>query len=303
MAEVVQVHTERIFITAERARQFLKNNFKNNRPLNMRRINDYARDMKSGHWRENGDTIKLSADGEMIDGQHRCAASVQCGIGFWSLVAYGIQKEAFVTIDRNQSRSTGQVLHLESGVSDYNALSGALSWLWRFRDGIMLATMQPTSSEAAELLQEHPQLKDSLMAARQVIKRFKAGSAATVAVVHYLFTRQDATLAELFFDSLASGASLQETDPVYQLRFRLISAAGSATKRIGAYELIALYFKAWIAEREQRKMGILRWATTEAFPNIGPITEAKHRPEKIEAPAPNRKVRTGSALKMEAGAV
>lgn len=279
------VHAVRTFITAERARQMLRNNIENNRPVNEERVNDLARDMKTGHWKENGDSIKYTKDGKLIDGQHRLRASMQCGVGFWTLIAYGIDEEAMLTIDRHQKRTTGQVLHMTSGVADYNVIAATITWLWRFHDGIMLATRTPTSSEASEILQEHPGIKDSVSAARRVVHNFKAGTTAVVAVCHYLFTRQDATLAEAFFDALATGTHLREVDPVYQLRARLISSAGSASKRIGSYELIALYFKAWIAEREKRTMNLLKWSASETFPNIGPIDgSAKHRPEKAEKP-------------------
>jgi hypothetical protein len=133
----------------------------------------------------------------------------------------------------------------------------------------------------AELLVEHPGVKESISAARKVIHQFKAGSVAVVAVCHYLFTRQDATLAELFFDSVAKGAGLREIDPVYQLRKRLISSATSG-RRTEAHATIALYFKSWNAEKEQRTMNSLQWQASESFPNIGPVGTAKMRPEKVQ---------------------
>lgn len=279
------VHTERIFVTAEMARKFLRLNIENNRPINADRVNQYARDMKSGRWKENGDTIKFSDTTELIDGQHRLSACVQAGIGFWSLIAYGVKRDAFLTIDRNQTRSTGQLLHLASGVNDYNAISGVLSWLWRFRDGIVLTQRQPTAVEANELFEAHPRVRESITYTRRLLSKFKAGPVSAVAFCHYCFSKQDPALAELFFDGLGSGTSLRMIDPVYQLRERIIAQA-TAGRRIATHELIALYFKAWIAEREQRTIKNLRWVSTEAFPNIGPIDEKKMaEPTKVEKKA------------------
>lgn len=275
------VHAERIFISAEMARRWIKLNLENNRQLNQERVNSYSRDMKAGKWRENGDSIKFAEDGSMIDGQHRLHACIQSGCGFWSLVAYGIKKEALLTIDRGQPRTRGQVLRLDSGLADQNAVAATLAWLFRFKDGIVMARATATDTEMAELLIEHPGIKESIAAARRVLHQFKAGSVSIVAICHYLFTRQDAALAELFFDSLAKGASLREVDPVYQLRKRLISSA-SAGRKIEAHSIIALYFKTWIAEREQRTMNSLQWQASESFPNIGPIGPAKMRPEKVQ---------------------
>lgn len=276
------VHAERLFVNSELARRWVKLNIENNRQINNDRVNQYARDMKASKWRENGDSIKFAEDGALIDGHHRLLACIQAGCGFWSLVAYGIKKEAFLTIDRGQPRTRGQVLRLDSGLGDQNAVAGTLSWLFRFRDGIMLRSQMATDTEMADLLAEHPQIKDSVAAARRVMHQFKAGSVSVVAICHYLFTRQDATLAELFFDSVAKGVGLREIDPVYQLRKRLITSA-SQGRKLEAHTTIALYFKAWNAEREQRTMGSLQWQESESFPNIGPVGTAKLRPEKVEA--------------------
>lgn len=269
---VVLVHTERTFITASMAARFLKMNIENNRPVSENRVSQYARDMRTGHWKENGDTIKFAATGELIDGQHRLKASLECGVGFWALVAYGVKKDAFITIDRNQVRSTGQQLRLTRGISDYNNVAGTLTWLWRFREGIMLITGAPTSIEAEELLQHHPKLLNSVAVVRRGFARFKAGSVAPVALCHYLFMRQDAELAELFFESLWTGTDMRESMPVFHLRERIIASASSPRFKIGSHELVALYFKTWNAEREGREVKVLRWVPNEGFPNIGPIS-------------------------------
>lgn len=296
--KVKDVHTERIFVTAEMARRWLRQNIENNRPLNRNRIAQYSKDMKNGRWKENGDTIKFADDGVMIDGQHRLSACVECGIGFWSLVAYGIKKDAFMTIDRNQTRSTGQLLHLTAGVTDYNSLAAALNWLYCFKDGIMLSSrgVNATPLELQELLAQHPGIAESVKFARGAQGRFRVRPASVLPICHYLFTRQDSLLAEAFFDSLTTGTSLRDVDPVYRLRERIINAASTTAKRIDAYELIALFFKAWLAEREQRTISQgLRWAMGESFPNIGPISEHKMRPElKVTVPLKGGKKRTVS---------
>jgi hypothetical protein len=294
-----EVHTERIFVNAEMARRWIRLNIENNRPINQQRVMQYARDMRTGKWHENGDTIKFAVGGELIDGQHRLLACIDCGIGFWSLVAYGVKKEAFVTIDRHQARTVGQVLHLSTGISNYGHLAGALSWLYRFRDGIVLplTSARPTSGELAELFAEHPGMAESVKVAVSTNTRFRFGSVGAMAMCHYTFSRQDATLCEAFFDALAVGAGLREIDPVFRLRERIIA---SQAKRLPVYDLIALTFKAWNAEKEQRTMGgVLRWQVGESFPNIGPIAERKMRPEQKAAHVPKKSARLkpGSAYK------
>lgn len=281
-----QVHTERIFVTSEMARRWLRSNIEGNRRVNSNRVNQYARDMKSGKWKENGETLKFADTGELIDGQHRLTASVESGIGFWSLVSYGIKKEAFITIDRNQPRSIGQQLHLAYGATDYNNLQAALTWLSVFVDGIVAATRaRPTASELQELFNENPGMQDSVRAAAVTHGSLRTPSRSALAFCHYCFTRQDATLAESFFEALSTGASLRTIDPVFRLRERIITSSAAANKRLSTFEFIALVFKAWQAEKEGRTIeGTLRWQVGESFPNIGPIGTKKRRVEGVIPP-------------------
>lgn len=46
-----------------------------NRNVSASVINKYARDMLAGRWQLNGQTIKISKDGQLLDGQHRLEAA------------------------------------------------------------------------------------------------------------------------------------------------------------------------------------------------------------------------------------
>jgi hypothetical protein len=92
-----------------------------------------------------------------------------------------------------------------------------------------------------------------------------------MACCYYLFSGQNSELAEQFFDRLASGAGLTKHDPVYLLRERLrTNSAGKA--KLPLLEIVALFFKAWIAYRNGKQVKCLRWnnggANPEKFPEI-----------------------------------
>ena len=92
-----------------------------------------------------------------------------------------------------------------------------------------------------------------------------------MAFCYYLFSAQNPDLAERFFNHLASGAGLSEHSPVYLLRERLrTNSAGKA--KLPILEIIALFFKAWIAYRNGKSVKCLRWnnsgANPEKFPEI-----------------------------------
>jgi hypothetical protein len=271
------------------ARKWLTRNIENNRTISQHRVQQMGRDMQSDNWVENGETIKFAATGELIDGQKRLTACIEFNVPFWSMVAYGLKRDAFLTIDRNQIRSIGQQLHLTHGVTDYNNLQSALTWLSVFVDGIISAIHpRPTAKELEDILNDNPDMQESVNRAGVIHKMVRTPSRSTLAFCHYCFTRQDATLAEAFFDALSTGANLRTIDPVYRLRERLISSAAVAHKRIPRFEFIALMFKAWQMVKEGKTLeGTLRWQVGESFPSIGPIGTLKRRPGMIAVQSTN----------------
>ena len=150
------------------------------------------------------------------------------------------------------------------------ALGGALNLLWRYEQGVWHrgGAPNPSPSELLSLLELHPTMRDSVRVGAN-IKHMLAPSIA--GVVHYLFSRQDADLASLFFDGLREGTDLRSDDPVRLLRERLLRdrlAKGNLPRQ----EILAITIKAWNATRRGQPMISLRWRTTgdkpEPFPTI-----------------------------------
>lgn len=77
----------------------LSNNM--NRRLSQRHVNKLAAEMASGHYMLNGQTIAFSANGKLLDGQHRLNAVIQSGVTVKMAVAYGVEGDrVFQTYDQ-----------------------------------------------------------------------------------------------------------------------------------------------------------------------------------------------------------
>ena len=61
-------------ITPDIAKTMLGENV-NNRRISHDNVNMFAREMRNGEWRFNGEAIKFSKDGRLLDGQHRLLAA------------------------------------------------------------------------------------------------------------------------------------------------------------------------------------------------------------------------------------
>src|SRR5215471_7565954 len=87
-----------IILSPERAAELLEHN-SYNRPLSQPHVERIARQIRDGKWKFNGDTIKISTNGDVLDGQHRLWAVLEAKKAIETVIVYGIERDAFATID------------------------------------------------------------------------------------------------------------------------------------------------------------------------------------------------------------
>jgi hypothetical protein len=104
-----------MIVTPEMAQQWLDNGGKN-RKLSKLHVNRLAQEIVKGRWVFNGQTISFSAEGKLLDGQHRLNAVIQSGVTIPMSISFGVADErAFETYDVVQkSRGAYDILSLDS---------------------------------------------------------------------------------------------------------------------------------------------------------------------------------------------
>ena len=129
------MEVSRELITPQKAKEYLQTNTSNNRPAKEKHIRHLASSMIQGKWKSNGDTIRFSVGGKLLDGQHRLNAVVRSGCTIEMLVVRGVEDEAFSTIDlMGASRSVGDVFSIE-GVSNAKHAAAAVQAVLRYLGG------------------------------------------------------------------------------------------------------------------------------------------------------------------------
>ena len=102
-----------IEVSPEMAKEWLeKNNQKTNRKIDRKQVEKYKREIKSGNWMLNGDTIRFYISGTLADGQHRLIAIVETGITVLCSIIENVPDEAKSTIDVGKSRKNTDVFVL-----------------------------------------------------------------------------------------------------------------------------------------------------------------------------------------------
>lgn len=224
------MYTKVMTVTPEEARLWLDTKNSKNRPISENAVAKYSQEMKQGRWRLNGQPIIFNKTGQLANGQHRLLACVRANTTFETVVTWGMEDEAFETIDDCNTRSMADVLHIR-GESSPNLLSAGLRFLWLYVKGEIehkdLRRGQVCTKPLLQAtLEKNPKIRDSvkfynLLKARPGGLLISAGMAIGL---HYLFSLVDEKKADEFFNRFQSGLELTDDNPVYILRNKIIAA-------------------------------------------------------------------------------
>jgi hypothetical protein len=255
------------------AKHWLETANKKNRPMADGHWLEIAIDMEQGRWKYNGGAIRFGSDGVLLDGQHRLTACVEASVPFDTDVIFGLDPNVLDTIDVDVlPRTAGHIAHLE-GVENANG-SAAIAYLLLIHEAKGIHRLQspsckPTKTQVIARAKADPRI--ATIAGRAPSWSRRLVHPRVVGFCYYLFSQQNLDLAERFFDELAQGTNLSKDSPVYHLRERLMNNS-MAKAKLPLLEIIALFFKAWIAYREGRSVRLLQWRSegpkAEKFPQI-----------------------------------
>jgi len=96
-----------------------------NRPLSRDHVAFFEAQLKRGEMQLTHQGIAVTADGILVDGQHRLTAIVNTGISAELLVAYDVKRETFSVLDTGATRGAKDVLAID-GHTNCSTLAGAL---------------------------------------------------------------------------------------------------------------------------------------------------------------------------------
>ena len=140
-------------ITPAYAKQLLEQNCANRR-LSEATVDRYAQDIAAERWKNTGDTIKLTARGMLIDGQHRMAAVVKANKSVVMAVARGVDEDAFTVIDTGKARTLSDVLGIQ-GYQHCAVLAAIARGGYDYAAGVS-QRYTPTKAALEAFIQNHP---------------------------------------------------------------------------------------------------------------------------------------------------
>lgn len=258
-----------IMITPALAEAWLARNGRNRVP-SKHSVAAYAAQMRSGDWTLNSTAITFSSEGRLLNGQNRLRACVLAEVPFPSIVIVGMPDASFLHEDVPRRRSRKDRLDI-SGEARTGPLADAIGWLFVSDQRKMEVLNPPVPSPVQEvaILERHPLLRHSVQFVCGHRFQIALGRAGMYAALHYLASKVDPAMADVFFETLASGEHLGGTQPVFQLRKRLLEDRAAKREMLDRVERVALVIKAWNLERHGRPCRALRWQrSVEGFPTF-----------------------------------
>ncbi len=250
--------TEIWAITPAVAQMLLEKN-KTNRRLRKFTVGKYARLMREGQWMLNNDSIVVSTEDALLNGQHRLHAVIESGCTVEMQVLWNANPLSFETMDRPVIRSAADALG-QLGYVSTHALAAGVKAYWQITNQIWDRNSTIEPRQTIELLESLPNFQaamDGHYKARHVI------TPGVAIACYYIFFNLDSAAAEEFMAKVGSGENLVATSPIYRLRERLNRQRGiSMARQIEA----ALVIKCWNYWRQGKSMQALMWRDDEAFP-------------------------------------
>jgi hypothetical protein len=245
--------TETVLLTPQLAELLLKRN-PDNRAIRDVKVANYAADIKAGRWELNGESIKISKDGLLNDGQHRCRAVIDTGTSIRTKIDFGLDRETRKTLDQGAVRLTGDYFAMD-GVPNAHQVAAVTSLVWQYEQRGRVSYeghLKPTKQEQREVLKKHPEINDCVASLPRKGASM-AGGVSVLAFCLFVFAKRDMAAAATFVTKLIEGDGLAKRDPIFICRERI-----HADKRMRLNDKVELIFRAWNAWRRGKQLGKLQ---------------------------------------------
>lgn len=215
-------------ITPEVAVRYLEENVTNNRPISQRHVDALARDILAGRWAQNGETLKFSPTGELMDGQQRLWACIAADRPFTTAVVRGV--ESLDDVDRARPRTLGHALGIR-GYPTPSKQSVVLNTVWRWENTNWRAqNIRPTAQEAIRFLQKNEDLLYAAMRSGLKISHVE-GSLENASLAFWRFAKTcGQEIAEKLFTRIARADWMSLDDPLFRYYELAIRAKVAARK-------------------------------------------------------------------------
>jgi hypothetical protein len=271
MNNTTQVTLERLFITPNVAKELLSLN-NGNRRINASRVQNYARQMKEGLWKENpAEPISITKSNKLANGQHRLSAIVLANFSGFVYVIKNIDDDLFTVIDTGKNRNASDILQIE-GIKNSTIVASIINQYYHFsknRTQNRNSNDPLTNNEVLKIYLQEPKFWDDIHSmTRSFYTSFNKVITPSLigAFLAYLIKAGKPNVVN-FMDDLCSMRNT-ESNIIQLLRTKLI-ADKLSTRKLTTSVKVAIMIKAWNYYNSGKNVKFLKYdPCVEEYPTF-----------------------------------
>lgn len=219
-----------------------------NRSIKNKIVTEYAREMRRGEWKLTGESIKISKNNRLLDGQHRLLAIIKSGVTIELLIITDLQDDIFNVLDTGTMRTAGDVLSID-GFSRPANIAAVSRFILNYNNGVFSSGSQrgilrSTNKDIQKFVNDNPEIIEISNELHKDYKQFKLLSISLLTGMYFILSKRSILDVEVFFEKLINGIDLEKGSPIIILRERLIRDQANRT-RLKQSEKIHLIITAW----------------------------------------------------------
>ena len=206
-----------------------------------------------GQFQYNGDTLRFSSTGRLIDGQNRCHGCIKSGVPFLAIIVRELSDDAFGTIDQGVVRKFRDLLQFLQ-VPNTAAFAPVVAHILDYENGVALGgggeRATPISNDQRQAaMDRHPGIGKAVkfVLANRDNNPGIANRRSSIIAAYYFASQSNQVLADSFVTGLLKGNDLTADSPILALRNRLINSVKERKDkdaRLSTSEAALLIFKA-----------------------------------------------------------
>lgn len=241
--------TEIVTVTPNIAERILERN-DSNRNVSEAQVASIAKDITSGFWQLNGETIIVSKEGFLNDGQNRLHAVVRSGQSIRTAMMFGVTRDSRMSVDMGRVRGAADFMTM-NGVKNANVVSAIVKLFTIYKRGSYsnsAGTFLITKQDIQHAYQDRHKAFDRAAEIVSNSKQLRAFGASPVGAAYMIIRDINSVSCEEFFARLSDGVGLPRGSAILSLRNRL----SNPVQRLNSNEKLELILRGWNAWREGR---------------------------------------------------
>ncbi len=213
----------------------------NNIPPVKTKIRVYSELMKKGKWLYNGDSIRVSSNGILLDGQNRLMAAKNAGIELICDLVVGLDDSVFNTIDQGRVRKRGHLLARSLGnttsTSEANMISTAVAKIISHDLGYSQSSESGKSSKfivtpdtVYDYIENNPDILDQVQYVKKQFGSRTLLPPATILYIYHIGCRFDVSYTEMYLDKMINALNLNNGETLHHFQQILIRLKSKSVK-------------------------------------------------------------------------